>query len=381
MTGSGNNRHGGIITEVLQRETERTQPDMAHKKIEEAKKLFISMGLEVSGGGFISNNISPKKLAELHEWHESTRGKGGIDMPTEDSFYEKVYLAVSLWPQREDTKINYLLGKGVGVEVALRGTVVGREKRKIVFPYRTHSDFELYGVDYENETSEQTPSLAKPVYTPGFKQVFGAQEYYPPTKTKGLKDIPPGLLYKTAESVDLGGVRVLVPKLELLFLDKWMAQETTPRAEGNDAELLARQYSLDKDELHEYLQRFVVEPRIKSVEADGKVLSTRHLSNIERYLIIKMKSIEEPTKENMVASLNTEIAQYLSIDPNVSISGISGKLWIPLSADQIDEGGKLIDQSYIDEVNRKVETQTKVKIEKINNFHTDLDKFLSRVAD
>ena len=45
---------------------------------------------------------------------------------------------------------DYLFGKGVGVELALRGTVVGREKNPIVFPYRSHSDFEIYGTEQTN---------------------------------------------------------------------------------------------------------------------------------------------------------------------------------------------------------------------------------------
>ena len=105
-------------------------------------------------------------------------------------------------------QVYYLFGKGHAVEIALIGDVQDRIAAKRDFPFRTHSDFDLYGVPLDVEYSES------------FKLVFGAQETYDPTETKGLHNLPPGLLHNTAEKVDLGGLSVLIPQLELLFLDK-----------------------------------------------------------------------------------------------------------------------------------------------------------------
>lgn len=69
-------------------------------------------------------------------------------------------------------------------------------------------------------------------YPHAFKKVLGAQEFFPLTKTKGLKNLPPDLLHTTAEAVNFGGIEIFIPELELLFLDKYFNAEISLRPEG-----------------------------------------------------------------------------------------------------------------------------------------------------
>jgi hypothetical protein len=169
--------------------------------INEARSFFGSMGMPTDQSGFISRDLSSEQVERLRKYEvESTNDS--IEMPTEQEFYRKVLLAASLWRQTDESGINYLFGKGVGAEIAIQGIALGRTRRNVDISYRSHSDFELYGVNTD-----------KPVYTDEFKAVFGAQEYFPPTKTKGLRNLPPELLHQTAQVVDLGGTTLLVPDL------------------------------------------------------------------------------------------------------------------------------------------------------------------------
>ena len=129
-------------------------------------------------------------------------------------------------------RIDYLFGKGVGVELALRGEVVGRVKNSIDFPYRSHSDFELYNCNGYDKISESKL----------FLKVFGAQEWYPKDCTKGLHGIEDGVMYSTYDTVIYKGKYYLVPEFELLFLDKFTRQESTPRDVGCDAFLLMQRW-------------------------------------------------------------------------------------------------------------------------------------------
>ena len=158
-------------------------------------------------------------IDKLKQYNESTT-IDGIIMPTIEDFDNKVRLAISLWPQiNENEEISYLFGKGVGVELALRGKVLGREKNNHNFPYRSHSDFEIYdSIGYE-----RIPESGN------FIHVLGAQEIYPKTATKGLHGLDESLMDSTYDVVSYQGGTYLVTCLEILFLDKWMKQESTPR--------------------------------------------------------------------------------------------------------------------------------------------------------
>lgn len=244
---------------------ERTQPINPEQGISQARDFFRGFGLPMTQNGLVdTHRLQPDHIDRLQKWRKVVNGEGGVEMPTEDEFYKKVLLAVSLWPQQESGRINYLLGKGAGVEIALRGNARGRIKRPVIFPYRQHSDFELYDVHYNAGPNGANLDRVR-VYSDEFVAVFGGQEYFPPTKTKGLEGLPPDLLDTTYETVDLGGLSMFTPELELLFLDKVIAAEHTPRmVDGiilTDAELLARQYQLDSEKIAAYLEEYVIKPR------------------------------------------------------------------------------------------------------------------------
>jgi hypothetical protein len=173
-------------------------------------------------------------------------------------------------PQRDAAgNITYLFGKGIGAEIALQGEVAGRTKRQQEVPYRTHSDFEIYAIN------EQEP----PAGFEAFRKVFGSQETYPVAKTKGLSELPPTYLHDTAEEVDLGGVSVLVPKLEVQFVDKLEKgnDRVETRLRGySDAELLAQTYELDAEEVHGLIDDYVIAPAARNTD------TTRQLNRLRK---------------------------------------------------------------------------------------------------
>ena len=367
-----------------QPEAQQEKPRKDVEAVKEAQNFFRSLGLAVEDDGLITKEPTEEQLTKLREWHDQTRD-GGIDMPTEQTFYEKVLLAISLWRQQEGEKTNYLLGKGTGVEVALRGNITGRTKRPIEFSYRSHSDFELYGVDYE--AAENGTNLGgKPVYTEPFVKIFGSQEYFPVTKTKGLKNIPPTLLYDTAEVVDFGGVSARVPQLELLFLDKYMARESTPRPEGHDAELLARQYVLDRAKTHQYLDQLVIEPAVAQIQAQTQRDYQGQLDSIKRNIAFTRREFEEeeidPAPQDLVARINERIQSMLDIhgmEKSISYSGIRLNLWETLTPEQIDNEGNIVDQEFLRKLEAKVKDMETTAIARYNNKHQELDKLFDDI--
>ena len=367
-----------------QPEAQQEKPRKDVEAVKEAQSFFRSLGLTVENDGLVTKEPTDEQLARLCEWHAQTRD-GGIDMPTEKDFYEKVLLAISLWRQLEGEKTNYLLGKGTGVEVALRGNIAGRTKRPIEFSYRSHSDFELYGVDYE--AGENGANIgSKSVYAEPFVKVFGNQEYFPVTKTKGLKNIPPTLLHETAEVVDFGGVSARVPQLELLFLDKYMSRESTPRPEGHDAELLAKQYVLDRSRVHQYLDQLVIEPAIAEIQSKTARDYQSQVDGIKRNLSSVKKEFEEdgidPASQDLIAKLNERIQSMIDIwgtEKPISSSGIRLNLWETLTPEQIDAEGNIIDQGFLQRLQDKVKQMETSATERYQRKHQELDNLFDGI--
>lgn len=297
--------------------------------IDEARELFEEMGIPFDDNGMISRDLSKEQIEKLKEWYKSTK-VDGIQMPTEQSFYENVLLALSLFPQVENGNINYLFGKGIGIEVALRGNIGNREKNNIKFPYRSHSDFEMYGMDGE--------------YDANFQEIFGSQEKYPTTKTKGLHEIEPGLMHEKTEIIDLDGITVLVPELEILFLDKYLKQESTPRDEGIDALLLAKQYNLDFGLIHKYLFKYNVKPEIKA-GLEKKLLNKDKVTHeINKFLEECYESYFEdnecyPSIQELCDEINDKITSAMAISKNIKKNGISISAYSEFSPEDLIDIG------------------------------------------
>ena len=210
-----------------------------------------------TAGPVVDFDWQTAEVQKIKDYCDSTR-INGYEMPIQEVFDRKVEIAVKLWPQKtNDGEIRYLFGKGVGVELALRGEVQGRQKKGNDFPYRSHSDFEIYNYNGDYASDESAKN---------FHFVFGAQERYSKNETKALKNIPDGYMDSTYETVIYNGQEYLTPELEILFLDKYLRQESTPREEGCDAILLAREYSLDSEKVIKYYDDFVAKQAIKEID-------------------------------------------------------------------------------------------------------------------
>ncbi len=355
-----------------------------HEGVKSAREFFRSQGLPINAAGTVDTNLSEAQVVQLAVWRKE-RCEGGIEMVTPEDFYRKVYLAASLWPQVQGGETKYLFGKGIGVEIALRGEVRGREKRPVAFPYRTHSDFEFYGVRFE--AAPNGGYISGEVYPEIFQRVFEAQEYFDPTRMKGVKGMSPNLLHDTAETVDFGGLTLKIPELELLFLDKWRAGESTPRTVRgqvmSDAEILARQYALDRQKIHGYLQQFIVQPLLLQAESALAEKIEAHFAAISRSWAGSRASIEEdgemPTPESIAAAMNQRIDSYAKF-PNTSVGGIRVGYWVPLEGKHLDEKGEIADQELRAVIIGKIEAEEKERIERIRGMGRELDTLLDAAA-
>lgn len=365
------------------RETAAKLADAATEAVQEAQTFFLSLGLVIQPDGLIANNLDQHQLQQLRYWNESTSPEG-ILMPTEQDFYRKTLLAVSLWPQHANGNHPYLLGKGVGVEIALRGKISGRIKRPVKFSYRTHSDLELYGIDYPTNDIGENLSGVSP-YPPVFKQVFGAQETFPLTRTKGLKNIPPTLLHQTSETVDLGGISVRVPQLELLFLDKFIASESTPRAEGYDHELLAAQYVLDRAVVHRYLDQLVIQPATVMLEKDSQRFYQRQLDAIKRFIQNSLNRSEgnnTVTLGDAIKALNEKMQSMIEnygADSSASASGIQINLWQNLQVEQMNSEGVIVDQGVLQRLRALLQSMESHSVMKYQSKHQEIDALFDKI--
>lgn len=325
-------------------------------KVLEAQESLKSFGLTIGDDGLVEGPFSKSQIDRLRQWSDETSSHGAL-MPTVENFCEKTLLAVSLWRQRDEQgRINYLMGKGSGVEMALLGDVKGRKKRVGSFSFRPHSDFELYGVDQE-----------KCIYTDEFVAVFDAQEYFPKTKTKGLSDLPPELLDETAEIVEFGSATIIIPQLELLFLDKWRARESTPRPEGFDDECLARAYELNIALLHSYLEKYVLDNDRKKIELEFTDKAAKHIESMERKIRSYLKNGMD--HKNSAYFLDRDMSMLSASKQDVELNGISSRLWKPLEDEkQFDEYGNLVDEQlkrYIHQRSDELKTEALRIIEQL----------------
>lgn len=300
-------------------------------------------------------------------------GTDGILMPTVQSFFAATELALETMPQQEPHF--YLAGKGWGAEIALLGEIEGKQKNKIDFGYRSHSDFELYATRQNFE------------YTEPFQNIFGAQEVYPVHKTKGLKNLPDTLLRQTAETVSLNGLEIKIPQLELLFLDKWIVPGTHSRTfNGNpltDAVALATAYLLDRELAHHYLEEYFIKPEIAKTVDPAVILSgqvggiTRLLKQAERNFAEEGKS---PSTQELVSFVNEKMdAVKRTTKSEVSMSGTSTQFWIPIVAEDVDANTmKIKSLAYEDRLLQKIKDVQQQQHDMLNRRHSDLDQAFSQ---
>lgn len=296
-------------------------------------------------------------IEKMKKYNELTTKKG-IVMPDLDSFNTKVELAISLWPQKNSKgEIDYLFGKGVGVELALRGQVVGRTKNPVVFPYRSHSDFEIYDCNGYNAIPESIP----------FRQVFGSHEWYPKTYTKGLHEIEEGLMDSTYDTVIYNGKEYLVPELELLFLDKYVRQESTPRKEGCDAILLMKQYKLDIDKINRYYDRYVKKYKLDDYDRKHSNSYNGQLISIARIVAAYKKEFEVESVENipeLEEFVNEQIDTWRKSNTNLILFGSPISLYPkPIRFVMDPEKGIVINEETKNAVKELI-TADKIKFEK-----------------
>ena len=296
--------------------------------MQDAVAFFSDMGLPIKNGLIDVEALTEEQIKILEQWEQSTEIEG-IMMPGIGAFYKSVLVAISTNPQRDaDGKIRYLFGKGIGVEIALRGEIPGRTKFNTNPMYRSHSDFELY--DAKGEP-----------YSPVFKRIFGGQEYYPSTDTKGLHGIPEGQMDETCETVNLDGYEVLIPQLELLFIDKFLKKEATPRGGVYDYEVLAREYGLDVELVKQLFQKFYFsgyeERQVEEGEAYKKRFTKMLAKNLNRIF-------DENNNKKETMNRWNECMSSMSGDSYAIINGINSEMYIPLeeSDTYIGEDGEMV---------------------------------------
>lgn len=392
--------------------------------IGEAKEFFAEQGCIVGADGLLKPPFTQDQLQKLKAYRESIKEtSNGFEMPTERDFYRSIFLAVSLWPQIKNGQIQYLVGRGAGIEVALQGDVNNRAKNDLQFLYRSHADFDLYGVNYDVDPNG-FGNIGKQPYSEEFLYVFGAQEYYPLKATKGLEHIPGKFLHETAETVDLGGIPIVIPQLEILALDKLLVPGTFSRPEGSDSLLLALQYDLNRDHILEYHERFVVEPQKGSVHDElvkglqpylDRLTHRQHALEIEVMKRDKISRVEARRKINDGVQTALEnpkeakdkiwedleahrqafaafnFSKLHELERNTSTNSlitsetesIDPDLWIPLSDTDLNEAGEL-NHKYINQVLRKKrklegEEIRKQRDAKIVSFFEEVDKAKERI--
>lgn len=345
-----------------------SRTDRAAEGMTEARGFFESMEMPIGSDGLISRELTKDQIERLSEWRKRTFTGVGVDMEGEQEFYRKVYLAVSLWRQMKNGGVNYLIGRGVAVEAALISEVEGREKRDVSFPYRTHSDFDFYGCTCESGPNGENIG-GTPPYPDAFIAVFGHQEYFPGSSTKGLNNIPDGFLNKTAEKVNLGGVEILIPELEILFVDKVLNPEggwQKRRPEGPDAELLAMAYRLDRAKVHRYLDEFRVMPDYTKSVAAYDIQG--YGKGVKQLFELAKKSLNAEkiglTPELITARMNdimTQATERTRREDLVVMPSRSGdfrrqlaRYWTPLNPKQIDSEGNIKDPDFTPKLEERV---------------------------
>ncbi len=298
-------------------------------------------------------------IKEIRNYHIDTSSEG-VMVKTYDDFINKILLMIKLWPQKEGNTINYLFGSGIGIELALQGNVIGRKKNNNCYSYRPHNDIILYDVkiiDYEDEKDSYN-----------FKEAFGNIEFYPSYELKVLSNINSNLLDNTCETVVINNHKVLIPELEILFLEKYLQRELVSREEGYDYELLFREYELDVDKIINYLEDYYIKPKISKDEKYYNGLLDKQIKAIERILNNGGKIVTN------LENLELQIDSFPK-GRNMNYAGISIDLWIPLSIKSISYKNKyyhIDDEKYLDKLRQRIKIYSETEYQRYEEIVVDI---------
>lgn len=325
----------------------------------------------LNNGLFRIDSNDQNLLDKIKQWNDQTTLPNGVLIPEDYNLFKtKVILAASLFPQITGHTNNYLFGKGVGVEIAIQGIIKNRTVLDNSTPkVRSHSDFELYG--------HTTDSVSGLEYPTGFKTIFGAQEIYPNTQTKALKNLPENLLWSTKETVEFEGAELFIPQLEILFLDKFLRRESTPRDAGYDYELLANKYQLDWELIHEYLDKYYI-------NIEEQRINKAHPKSIENSLgkiINQAQSTLTEDNKFSIQNLITLVNSYF-IGSNINISGIHSSYWINLTEEDIDQtkATLTLNEGFIKRIKDRLDEDILSQIKKLHTIHDELRELENRIS-
>jgi|GEM_PF-2412001 len=338
-------------------------------------RINSGFGLDMKSDGKFGTQPSSEQLAELKKWRELILAEDGLDMPDLDTFVAKTLIANALMPQVTREGIpQYLFGKGHGIELTIRGQVVGRQQRGDLPVYRTHSDFEIYGCPF-NPNDDPSSKYDQLEGSEEFRIVMGNQEIFPNTNTKGLKNLPPDLLHETAELVNVGGIYFRVPELELQFVDKFMVcnEEVETRLRGmTDAECLATVYQLDAERIHALIDNYVISPVVAAFD-DPEVVAVQNAAIFEKKVAASTRTILENNPE----ATPEEIAQGLLVDP-VLINACENRDINDVSKIIDPKTGKLREDLSVSLIKIERDRQ-QATVSELSDIHVRVDAMLARV--
>ena len=326
--------------------------------MKKALHYFQTMGIPTKDGYIDAFNLTEEQITMLKKWRDNTI-INGIMMTEEEDFYRFVLLAISLQQQKDKNgKVSYLFGSGIGVEIALRGTIKEKQIDDTEVPYRSHSGFDFYN------------TLGEFNYI--FKEIYKEQKYYPSTKTKGLSGIPAGYMSKNYETVIIDGYEVLIPQLEMLFLDKFLRRESNSREEGYDCELLAQRYNLDLNLIKQHLKDFYIKPMQIAKEERGEEYKQNFkagiVKNIEMEYYLEDDNKEEYADkqfalEETIRAVNEKVK--VATKMNIMCNGIRAKMFVPLTLEDVsmeNNGEFLLSESYIKKSIKEISKVTEVEV-------------------
>ena len=308
----------------------------------------------------LNKKLEDLDIDELRDWNLDS-SVDGVLMPNYYTFVDKVLTMITLYKQIDENKINYLFGMGIGIELALQGNVIGRCKNNNCYPYREHNEIYLYAVDDK-------------IYNSLLFKVFNKFQMFDKSKTYMLNKLPDDLLDNNYDIVMIHNHKVLIPCLEILFLDSYLSGGMDRRMEGTDYELLIKEYKLDVDKVINYLENYYINNLIDNNDEKYDSLVEEQISAIERILSTGKRA------DRSLFNLEEQISSYPKGN-NLKYAGIYVDLWIPLDVDSIvykNGGYKIKDDKYIDKLKSRVKLYKENEIQRYEEIAINIKKMLER---